>query len=219
MAPRPARRGRAGLRVEHRRVAGRPAHLMGRLPARPGPARPGPAGRGRRDPPEDTGPGCRGPPPAPPAGPAYVGLAEVAYQRNELDSALRQVTEGIALCRQFFSPAPLGTGLVTLAWIRQAQGDPGGALEAMAEAGRAALGPDVTALLNPVPSRRARLLPGPGEGAPAGPRAEERGLGPGDDPGYPREPEYLVLARVLLAQDRPAQALTLLETMLAAAAA
>ena len=65
-----------------------------------------------------------------------MGLAEVAYQRNELDSALQQVTEGIALCRQFLYTAPLATGLVTLAWIRQAQGDPGGALEAMGEAGR-----------------------------------------------------------------------------------
>jgi LuxR family maltose regulon positive regulatory protein len=82
----------------------------------------------------------------------------VAYQRNELDSALRLVTEGIALCRQYLYPAPLGTGLVTLAWIRQAQGDPGGALEAMGEAGRAALGPAVTGLLNPVPAQRARLL-------------------------------------------------------------
>ena len=82
----------------------------------------------------------------PPAGPAYAGLAEVAYQRNELDSAFRQVTEGIALCRQFLYPATLGAGLVTLAWIRQAQGDPGGALQAMGEAGRAALGPGVTGL-------------------------------------------------------------------------
>ena len=38
-----------------------------------------------------------GRPPAPAVGLAYVGLAEVAYQRNELDSALRYVTEGIAL--------------------------------------------------------------------------------------------------------------------------
>ena len=53
-----------------------------------------------------------GPAPAPPAGSAYVGLGEVTYQRNELDSALRQVTEGIALCRQFLYPAPLATGLV-----------------------------------------------------------------------------------------------------------
>ena len=162
-------------------------------------------------------PAVSGPPPAPPAGPAYVGLGEVAYQRNELDSALRQVTEGIALCRQFLYLAPLGIGLVTLAWIRQAHGDPGGALEAMGEAARAALGPAVTSLLNPVPAQRARLLLAQGDVAAAARWVKERGLGPGDEPGYPREPEYLVLARVLLAQDRPAQALMLLETMLAAA--
>ncbi|MFY9933594.1 MAG: hypothetical protein WAK82_36865, partial [Streptosporangiaceae bacterium] len=158
-----------------------------------------------------------GPSPAPPAGPAYVGLAEVAYQRNELDSALRQVTEGISLCQQFRYPAPLGTGLVTLAWIRQAQGDPGGALEAMGEAGRTALGPGVTGLLNPVPAQRARLLLAQGDVAAAARWTAECGLAPGDEPGYPREPEYLVLARVLIAQDRPAEALKLLETMLAAA--
>ena len=39
------------------------------------------------------------PPPA--AGPGYMGLAEIAYQRDELDLALRHATEGIALCRQF----------------------------------------------------------------------------------------------------------------------
>jgi LuxR family transcriptional regulator, maltose regulon positive regulatory protein len=159
-----------------------------------------------------------GAPPAPPAGPAYVGLGEVAYQRNELDSALRQVTDGIELCRQFLYPAPLGNGLVALAWIRQAQGDPGGALEAMREAGQAALGPGVTSLLNPVPTQRARLLLAHGDVAATARWTAERGLGLGDEPAYPREPEYLILARVLLAQDRPAQALTLLERMLTAAA-
>ena len=43
------------------------------------------------------------------------------------------------------------------------------------------------------------------------------GLSPDDEPGYPREPEYLVLARVLLAQDRPGAALALLERLHAAA--
>jgi ATP/maltotriose-dependent transcriptional regulator MalT len=157
--------------------------------------------------------------PAPPAGPAYVGLGEVAYQRNELDSALRQVTEGIALCRQFRYPAPLATGLVTLAWIRQAQGNPARALEAMDEAERGSLGPAVTSLLNPVPVQRARLLLAQGDVAAAARWAEQRGLDPADEPGYPCEPEYLVLARVRLAQHRPAQALALLERMLAAAAA
>jgi hypothetical protein len=51
---------------------------------------------------------------------------------------------------------------------------------------------------------------GAGEVAAAARWVEERGLGPDDEPGYLREPEYLVLARVLIAQDRPAQALALL---------
>jgi LuxR family maltose regulon positive regulatory protein len=153
-----------------------------------------------------------------PAGPAHAGLGEVAYQRNELDGALGQVTAGIALCRQFLYPAPLGAGLATLAWIRQAQGDPGGALEAMDEANRTALGPGVTGLLNPVPAQRARLLLAQGDVAAATAWTSERGLSPDDEPVYPREREYLVLARVLLAQDRPVQALKLLEGMLTAAA-
>jgi LuxR family transcriptional regulator, maltose regulon positive regulatory protein len=85
-----------------------------------------------------------------------VGLGEVAYQRNELDTALQHVTEGIALCRRFVYTASLATGLATLAWIRQATGDPAGALEAMGEAELAAPGP--ASLLNPVPAQRARLL-------------------------------------------------------------
>jgi LuxR family maltose regulon positive regulatory protein len=158
-----------------------------------------------------------GSPSSPPAGPAYVGLAEVAYQRDELDGALRLVTDGIAICRQFRYPAPLGRGLATLAWIRQAHGDPGGALNAMDEAGRTALGPGVTGLLNPVPAQRARLLLAQGDVAGAARWAEERGLNPDDEPVYPREPEHLALARVLLAQDRSGQALRLLDGMLAAA--
>jgi LuxR family transcriptional regulator, maltose regulon positive regulatory protein len=153
-----------------------------------------------------------------PAGPAHAGLGEVAYQRNELDRARGQVTAGIALCRQFLYPAPLGAGLATLAWIRQAQGDPGGALEAMDEANRTALGPGVTGLLNPVPAQRARLLLAQGDVAAATAWTSERGLSPDDEPVYPREREYLVLARVLLAQDQPVQALKLLEGMLTAAA-
>jgi MalT-like TPR region len=44
------------------------------------------------------------------------------------------------------------------------------------------------------------------------------GLAAGDEPTYQREREYLVLARVVLAQDRPAQAVALLERLHAAAA-
>jgi LuxR family transcriptional regulator, maltose regulon positive regulatory protein len=101
-----------------------------------------------------------------------------------------------------------------LAWIRQASGDPG-ALDTIDQAGQVAPGPAV-GLLNPVPAQRARLLLAQGDLAAAARWIQERGLGPDNEPVYPREPEYLVLARVLLAQDRPGPARALLDRMLAA---
>ena len=96
---------------------------------------------------------------------------------------------------------PLAAGLVTLAWIRQASGDPAGALEAIAEAKHAS--PRTAGLLNPVPAQRARLLLAQGDLAAAARWTAESGLDADDEPDYPREPGYLVLARVLLAQARP----------------
>jgi tetratricopeptide (TPR) repeat protein len=145
-------------------------------------------------------------------------LAEALALQGDLDAALGYLTEGVALCRQFTYAPPLATGLATLAWARQAGGDASGALDAMGEAERAMPGPAV-GLLNPVPAQRARLLLAQGEVAAAARWTIERGLGPDDEPAYPREPEYLVLARVLLARDRPGPALALLDRMLAAAAA
>jgi LuxR family transcriptional regulator, maltose regulon positive regulatory protein len=76
----------------------------------------------------------------------------------------------------------------------------------------------VADLINPVPVRRARLQLTQGDADAAARWTQQRGLAADDEPGYPREREYLVLARVLLAQDRPRQALTLLERLLAQAA-
>ncbi len=155
--------------------------------------------------------------PLPASGPAYVSLAEVVYQRNQLDLALRHVTEGVALCRRFVYTPPLAAGLVTLAWIRQAAGDPAGALAAIDEAGDAS--PVPPGLLNPVPAQRARLLLAQGDVNGAADWAGEWGLSADDEPAYPREAGHLLLARVLLAQDRPDEALPLLGRLGAAAAA
>ena len=57
----------------------------------------------------------------------------------------------------------MATGLATLAWICQAQGDASGALDAMEEAQGVGVSPDVVALMNPVPALRARLLLARGE--------------------------------------------------------
>ena len=146
-------------------------------------------------------------------------LAEVAFQRNDLDAARRHVAEGIALCRRLIYTPPLAVGLTTLAWIRQARGDAAGALDTIGEAGRVAPGPAIADLLNPVPAQRARLLLAQGDLAAAARWTQERGRGPDDEPMHPQEPGDLVLARVLLAQDQPARALSLLQRLHAAAAA
>jgi LuxR family transcriptional regulator, maltose regulon positive regulatory protein len=160
-----------------------------------------------------------GQPTLPVAGIAYAGMAEVEYQRDELNAALSHVTEGIARLRAVNHTAPMAAGLARLAWIRQATRDATGALEAIGEAERAAPSPAVTGLVNPVPAQRARLLLAQGNVAAAIGWAQQHGLSPDHEPGYPHEREYLVLARVLLAQDRSGEALALLDWLLAQAAA
>jgi LuxR family transcriptional regulator, maltose regulon positive regulatory protein len=149
---------------------------------------------------------------------AHVGLAEVLYERDELAAALDHATRGVTLCRQLAFTPPLAAGLAILARIRQAHGDAAAAIAAMSEAGQVELSPQVVALLNPVPAQRARLLLAQGDVMAASQWAKAAGLSPEDEPDYPREPAYLLLARVLLAQDRPGPALALLQRLLATAA-
>jgi LuxR family maltose regulon positive regulatory protein len=113
------------------------------------------------------------------AGVACVGIAGVLYERDELDAALQYATDGIPLSGQLAYTPPLANGLVTLARIRQAQGDVDAAVRWV----------------------------------------RTRGLTAEDKPSYPREREYLVLVRVLLATQAPEQALELLERLHTLAAA
>jgi hypothetical protein len=77
--------------------------------------------------------------------------------------------------------------------------------------------PDPAGPLNPVPAQRARLLLAQGDVDGAARWTKENGLGAEDEPCYTSEPEHLVLARVLLAQGRPGQALALPDRRHAAA--
>jgi LuxR family maltose regulon positive regulatory protein len=155
----------------------------------------------------------------PHVGMAHVGLAVVLYERDELDAALEHATRGIALCQQLAFTQSLANGFGMLARIRQAQGDPAGALEAIGQAERVGVSPQVVALLNPVPVWRARLLLARGQIAEATRWVGERGLAVTDEPSYPREGEYLVLARTLLAAGEPGRAHALLARLHAQAAA
>jgi LuxR family maltose regulon positive regulatory protein len=155
----------------------------------------------------------------PPSGMAHAGLAEVLYERNELAAAHGHAAQAAALCRQLAFTQPLARSLAMLARIRQAQGDTAGALEAIGQAERVTLSPQLAAMYNPVPAWRARMLLATGEAAAAARWASERGLRADDEPSYPREREYLALARVLLAEHAPGQALRLLDRLQAKAAA
>jgi ATP/maltotriose-dependent transcriptional regulator MalT len=153
-----------------------------------------------------------GRPVLPAAGVAYVGIAEVLYERNELDAVLDHTTRGVALCRQLGYAQWLGTGLAALARIRQARGDQAGAMEAIWEGEH--LVPNAETIVDfifPVAVQRARLLLAQGKVEDAARWCAERGLGVEDEPSYLREREHLVLARVLLARDKPDQTLRLLE--------
>ena len=70
----------------------------------------------------------------PGAGMGHVGLAEVIYQRDELDAAHDHAAEGVARCRQLAYTPALATGWAILARIRYAQGDPTEAMEAIEQA-------------------------------------------------------------------------------------
>jgi LuxR family transcriptional regulator, maltose regulon positive regulatory protein len=147
----------------------------------------------------------------PVAGVAHIGLAEVLRERNQLDAALEHATQGVALCRQLAYGQWLATSLATLAWVRQARGDQAGAVAAIDQAAQAVPDPEVIVdLFLPVAVWRARLLLAGGQLAQAAGWARKRGLGAADEPSYAREREQLVLARVLLAQQEPDQALGLL---------
>jgi LuxR family transcriptional regulator, maltose regulon positive regulatory protein len=152
------------------------------------------------------------------AGEAHVGLAQVLYQRNQLGEAHQHATQGVEFCRQVIELTELDIALVALAWVRQAMGDPDGALETMEEACRTYARPDVVALAYPAWSERARLQLALGRMEEAARWTREQGLTEHDEVSYLREGDHLVLARVLLAQSQPDRALELLERLDALAA-
>jgi LuxR family transcriptional regulator, maltose regulon positive regulatory protein len=160
-----------------------------------------------------------GQPAMPAAGVAHVGIAEVAYERDELDAALDHATQGATLSRQLGWTLPLVAGLTVLARIRHAQGDHAGALEAIRQAEQVQQSDAVVGLLDPMPVARAKLALANGRVDTAARWTHQRGLGTDDPPSYPREGEYLVLARVLLAQQASERALAMLERWSALATA
>jgi LuxR family maltose regulon positive regulatory protein len=147
------------------------------------------------------------------AGEAHLGIAQVLYARNEIDDALEHALEAVDLTRQIVEFRMPSFALATLARIRQAVGEADAALDAINEASRMFPWEDVDPMWYPAPTERARLLLAQGRIEEAVRWVKERSLTEDEQLSYPREGDFLVLARVLLAQSEPGRALRLLERL------
>ena len=143
------------------------------------------------------------------AGMAQVGAAIVFYERDELAAAAAQAAAGVERCRRLVYGPPLVTGLITLARIRLALGDPAGAHAAITEAETAM--PGIGDQRVPLGPRRAEVMLATGNVAEAVNWVRDRGLAVDDEPVYPRDEAYAVLARVLIATGDPAPVVPMLE--------
>jgi LuxR family maltose regulon positive regulatory protein len=161
----------------------------------------------------------------PVAGAALSGLGELAREWNDLAAAERYLVEGIELTKQWAGPAALDA-YFSLAHVRLSLGDAAAAEELLEEAGHIAERFDASEeddwLVDIV---RARLWLGLGRIGEVWSWARARGLDgesgpdlavdlPGEDRSLEerkRKYEWLVLARLLLMEERPAEALSLLD--------
>jgi LuxR family maltose regulon positive regulatory protein len=165
----------------------------------------------------------------PVAGNAHICMALALRERNELDSAARHLAQGLELCALFGN---LRSGYLALAYLRQAGGDWDGALRAVQEAERQDPGPAVTFDILEVERCRlwlALVRGGPAASSAAAGWVRESGLSPlalsapaeapDDELTFGREPEHILLARALIALNRPAEATRLLGRLFLAAKA
>jgi len=148
-------------------------------------------------------------------GPAYVGRGELQREWNHLDTAAHYLQEGIAQCQQTGNASIMLMGHITLARVKQAQGDAAGAdmlIQKIPQILR-------SSRLSPLNAAQftawhARLALAQGDLALAARWVQERQLRMDDELSPPRDIEYLTLARVLITQHRPDEALPLLARLL-----
>ena len=151
--------------------------------------------------------------PLPPAGQPRILLGMIAYERNELVPAREHLAQGLELARQTGPSSGAMQAAFTLAWIQALSGDREAAL-ATADAIRQAASQLNLPLIDAfVAACEADLALRLGNAQAAARWAETARLSADDTPQFEREGEYFAFARLLLAQDRPGEAQTLLDSL------
>jgi LuxR family maltose regulon positive regulatory protein len=155
----------------------------------------------------------------PVVGMAYVGMGELLYEWNELDEATRQLMQGIEHGQRGGMSEILLSGYMTLAQVKQAQGDPHGAMQMSQRAIYVARQTNAPRIIAWITALHTRLQLAQGQVAAAIHWAQTSGLTPEETPNYLLEIDYITLARVLITQHDSARALPFLERLLQAAEA
>jgi LuxR family maltose regulon positive regulatory protein len=129
----------------------------------------------------------------------YVGMSEIARERDDLQAARQLLLQSQELGEQTGLPQNLYRWRVAMARVREAEGDLGGALDLLNEAERLYVS-DFFPNVRPVPALRARVWIAQGRLGEALGWAREQGLSVDGDLSYLREFEHITLARLLLAR-------------------
>jgi len=135
----------------------------------------------------------------------YVGMSEIARERDDLQAATQLLLRSQELGEQTGLPQNRYRWRVAMARVRESEGDLGGALDLLNEAERLYVS-DFFPNVRPVPASRARVWIAQGRLGEALGWAREHGLSVDDDLSYPREFEHITLARLLLARHRSERA-------------
>jgi LuxR family transcriptional regulator, maltose regulon positive regulatory protein len=129
----------------------------------------------------------------------YVGMSEIARERDDLRAATRLLLRSQELGEHTGLPQNQYRWRVAMARVREGEGDLRGALDLLNEAERLYVS-DFFPNVRPVPALRARVWIVQGRLGEALGWAREQGLSVDDDLSYPREFEHITLARLLLAR-------------------
>ncbi|MBN1661406.1 MAG: tetratricopeptide repeat protein [Anaerolineae bacterium] len=147
------------------------------------------------------------------AGHALAGLGLIYYDRNELDQAREYLERGLRLGRQLGPTTGAIQAAFTLAWIQYLAGEDEAARSTVEDV-QQAVAPlhlvPVSAFLSALEADLQHKL---GNVEAAAQWAQTAGLSPADAPSLLQEGKYLTYARVLLAQNRPAEARALLASL------
>ncbi len=148
--------------------------------------------------------------PLPLAGHAHIGLGLIYFDLDDLAHAREHLVRGLDLGRQLGPTSGAMQGAFTLARIQQLAGETEVARATAAAARQAAAALNLPLAETLAAGWEADFRLKLGDVAAAARWAEAAHLTPADMPTFAREAEYITYARVLLAQDRPAEARVLL---------